>query len=74
MMVQNAQMAIAAQQQAQQPDEQLDVQRGPNGEMTGMSVKRKQPSRPQQPPRSGQELTNGAPVTDAFGPIAGVGS
>ena len=69
-MVAQAQQMMAMQQQANQPDEQVDVQRGPNGEMTGMSVRKK----PQQQPQSGpvsnpnQNLMDGTPATDNFSP------
>ena len=61
------QNAIAMRQQAmlaQQPDEQVQVDRGPNGEMTGMSIRKKQPvSNPN------QDLIGGNPITDNFSPM-----
>lgn len=60
---QAAQQQIMA-QQMQQPDEQMDVHRDENGNMTKVSVRRKGPvSNPN------QTLADGAPVTDNFSPM-----
>lgn len=62
---------IAMQQQAAEPEEQMDIHRDENGQMTKMSVRRK----PQQgPSNSGQNLPNGGQATDTFSPMRGVGS
>lgn len=66
-------MQMAQQQQAGQ-EEQIDLQRGPDGAVTGAAV------RPGRKPQSGagpmpgnkQQLQNGAPITDNFAPQRGV--
>jgi hypothetical protein len=61
-----AQAMQMAQQQAlqAQPDEQMDVQRDENGQMIGVSVRKRGPVS-----QSGQQLQNGQPITDNFSPM-----
>lgn len=64
--MQAAMQQMAMTQQAQQPDEQMDVQRDENGQMTGVSVRKKGQGPVSNP---NQNLMNGAPATDNFSPM-----
>ena len=64
--VAQAQQMLAMQQQAQQPDEQMDVHRDENGQMTKVSVRRRG-SGPTSNPN--QQLMDGSPATDNFSPM-----
>jgi hypothetical protein len=74
-MVAQAQQMAMMQQQAAEPEEQVDIHRDENGQMTKMSVRKKpQPgpaAQPQQQQRGpvtnpNQQLMDGTPTMDAF--------
>lgn len=64
--VSQAQQAAAQAQQAMAPDEQMDVHRDENGNMTKVSVRRKGGGPVSSP---NQNLQDGSPVTDNFSPM-----